>query len=713
MSKLINKEALRQSLIKVKQYIDDKLFGNSESLKDLISEEISKGLSTIVDSAPEALDTLKEVADWITQDETHSAIIIESINKNTQSINEIKNTKADSTLSLESENPVMNKVITEELNKKASNDIVEEISSNISNIQSTLSSKADTNGTYPEMSVGIAEDLMGRPFTVDSAFTFRPTAGAENEIKDDYARIESIKGNSVVWNQKIQSVSDAVSNGLTISVDNGRIHMSGTIINANSTQIRKEFAIVSGHKYIFLAQNSGTAQSPDVWQIWFSGALKAYVVNNRFITASSSGKLVVSVAVYNGTIDCSFYLTAFDLTHMFGAGNEPSTIEEFYARIPQGIDLYAYNEGEVIHNNTDAVKSVGFNQWDEELELGIIGRNDNGDLIKTTSSTQLRSKNWIKVLPNTTYNAFCNKADFGGFFVLGFAETDGKNGSQLLSRSGGSSFTTKADTNYILFSMAATYGTTYNNDICINLSDTSRNGTYEPYISREQRLDIIGKYFPQGMKSAGTAHDEIRYNKATQKWEAVKRIGEVDLGTLDWSYQELNGAFIFVSDRKSKEFGIKDTINGMCSRYIHVSATDNIVFVDGYVDMYSKWLFNDGNIIIHDSRYSNAKELKNLLSGVMLYYELAEPIVTEIEEDINLDYEVWNGGTEQAIADTPSTPFSAVIEYDFNANETIRQNKANINKIKRALYSSFINLEEINSRITQLENIINEITTQE
>ena len=117
MSKLINKEALRQSLIKVKQYIDDKLFGNSESLKDLISEEISKGLSTIVDSAPEAFDTLKEVADWIAQDETHSAGIIESINKNTQSINEIKNTKADSALSLESENPVMNKVITEELNK--------------------------------------------------------------------------------------------------------------------------------------------------------------------------------------------------------------------------------------------------------------------------------------------------------------------------------------------------------------------------------------------------------------------------------------------------------------------------------------------------------------------------------------------------------------------------------------------------------------------
>lgn len=90
MSKLINKEALRQSLIKVKQYIDDKLFGNSESLKDLISEEISKGLSTIVDSAPETLDTLKEVAEYIAKDEQHAVEVTTTLSNHESAIQSLQ-----------------------------------------------------------------------------------------------------------------------------------------------------------------------------------------------------------------------------------------------------------------------------------------------------------------------------------------------------------------------------------------------------------------------------------------------------------------------------------------------------------------------------------------------------------------------------------------------------------------------------------------------
>ena len=53
----------------------------------------------------------------------------------------------------------------------------------------------------------------------------------------------------------------------------------------------------------------------------------------------------------------------------------------------------------------------------------------------------------------------------------------------------------------------------------------------------------------------------------------------------------------------------------------------------------------------------------------MLYYELAEPIVTEIEENINLDYPVWNVGTEKADANVPSTPLKADIRYKILKNK--------------------------------------------
>lgn len=45
----------------------------------------------------------------------------------------------------------------------------------------------------------------------------------------------------------------------------------------------------------------------------------------------------------------TFRAFGYNLTLMFGAGNEPTTVEEFYQRI-EGIpvDIYAYNPGEII-----------------------------------------------------------------------------------------------------------------------------------------------------------------------------------------------------------------------------------------------------------------------------------------------------------------------------------------------------------------------------
>ena len=62
-----------------------------------------------------------------------------------------------------------------------------------------------------------------------------------------------------------------------------------------------------------------------------------------WVTAQdSNGNKIVD---YKGYIECQIY----DLTLMFGAGNEPATVEEFYQRI-EGIpvDIYAYNPGETI-----------------------------------------------------------------------------------------------------------------------------------------------------------------------------------------------------------------------------------------------------------------------------------------------------------------------------------------------------------------------------
>jgi hypothetical protein len=214
------------------------------------------------------------------------------------------------------------------------------------------------------------------------------------------------------------------------------------------------------------------------------------------------------------------------------------------------------------------------------------------------------------------------------------------------------------------------YGNIYNNDICINLSDASINGKYFPYVKRVQDLDIIRKYFPDGMKSVNDVHDEIRYNKTTQKWEKVVRIGEVDLGVQNWIQDTDNTRYRFDASSLKMAFGI----NLFCAKYPSAGITTPSLMAEKTICVSNSATLP--LVRIKDPNYTDATTLKADLDGVMLYYELAEPIVTELDAEDqfkDLDYQVWNCGTEKAIAEGKSAPLAADITYGFNAIGKIKE----------------------------------------
>jgi hypothetical protein len=338
-----------------------------------------------------------------------------------------------------------------------------------------------------------------------------------------------------------------------------------------------------------------------------------------------------------------------DLTLMFGAGNEPNTIKEFYARIPMGVDLNAYNKGEVISMTADGIKSVGVNQWDEEWELGQI---DNITGEPLPSSGYIRSKNYIPVIAGATY--YC----LGVFTIIYYDEKFKQ--ADWWSVGGNRTLTIPNNVHYVKLYKT---GTTYNHDICINLSNADINGQYFPHEEASEDLSFVADYFPQGMRSAGTAHDEIRFNKQSNKWEAVQRIAEVDMGSLSWSYDVTYEGF---SGRFPESAPCKYEFNAICVGYPFKGSYSNVN------DKESGYIYSN-RIFIKDSFYTDAATFKAAMAGVTLYYELAEPIVTEIAEPFNLDYKVWNFGTEQMEATEPSSPLSAEITYGFNAIGKIKE----------------------------------------
>jgi hypothetical protein len=107
---------------------------------------------------------------------------------------------------------------------------------------------------------------------------------------------------------------------------------------------------------------------------------------------------------------------------------------------------------------------------------------------------------------------------------------------------------------------------------------------------------------------------------------------------------------------------------------------------------------SSNEVYIKDSTYTDAASFKSAMSGVMLFYELAEPIVTELGDDINLDYEVWDFGTEQMLSTEPSAPIKASIVYGFNAVDSVR--------------TAQLEIAELKTQIAQMQAIMASMTAQ-
>lgn len=366
-------------------------------------------------------------------------------------------------------------------------------------------------------------------------------------------------------------------------------------------------------------------------------------VNNTIINSTSDNFACALRVPVGAVITTPLVFTPIctDLTKAFGADNEPTTIEEFYARIPSGVDITAYNEGEIINLNTEAIKTVGFNQFNGSYARVIFGE---------------------------TYYLGGTYTNIGFTTEIGGVTQD---------------ITIPKDKLYKATQDGYIYAE--GTDICINLSHTGwKNGTYEPYREFTLELPVIKKYFPDGMKKAGDVCDSIEWDSSKQKWVAVQRIGEIDLGSLSWGYLLSLGHF-YSGTSISNSINLGGIICPQYASYYGPTAKmpNKSITISPY--------YGDKQVGIKDTDFTDVATFKTYLSEnkVVAYYELAEPIVTEIEDEyVNFDYYVEDFGTEEAISSVASAPFSADIVYQFNAVDRIRDNDRKV----EALESQFSNI---------------------
>ena len=613
--------------------------------------------------------------------ESHQALLLEMVDD----INAKKADKEEVTAVAESVSTLSQEVESNYNNFTKSLDALEQKVDNL-----PQGEEFDAEGNYPSLRVGTADtaiDLAGRGESVPASFGFRASGG--KSIRDGRAYIKRIKGNSVVWNN--QSENSLSQDSPTQSLPIGS-------------------KLVQGHKYLMLAESITNCVLYLYYNIDGSNVRKMFDKTYSFFTSDASisanglisgqGALWWYVLVQDSTVEYSANnVRLIDLTQMFGAGNEPTTIEEFNARVATlGVDMYAYNEGEVIHCNTESIKSVGDNAWDEQWESGRFSNMG----IEESYSGKIRSKNYIPVLANVDYY-------YTSPISLNFSLYDKKYrcvgswqgikgqdwdiehpiGEEQITFVAGTIRKFPRNVSFIKFSTWGNNITTYNHDIMITLVHSGwkqdTDAGYQPYWQDTLPLPIIRKYFPDGMKSAGSAHDEIRFNKASGKWEYSKgKIKSVDLGTLNWNkdwYNEELKWRIYV--------GVKDKAIGH----------NNLICGDYFTSNLYDSTMESGSILGH--RISQYIYLKNdsfssqgvdaliaSLQGVMLYYESNDWEWVELDaEDQNFRdyYKVADFGTEMSQSSVPSAAFSADIIYQFNAVDMIREHEIEITELQNVI----------------------------
>lgn len=546
--------------------------------------------------------------------------------------------------------------------------------------------KANIDGYYEEMTVGDAEQLVATQFVEDNEpYLFRLTGGSSDVGNRAY--IDQIVGGTVVWNQMVLNANKNYTNGETTDT---RAEVTLLIQNTVSpiAYVCDTTVPATGRfeKVFKVTQDIGSGLK--IKHGGLNRDLVMYVNNDQsvyknHVYAFTADFLGINPTVANGLSVNNIQL--FDLTQMFG-----STIADYIYSLEQsqagaGVawfkklfpkDYYPYNAGELLSvEGLQSHDTVWFNQWDEEWEVGYLGysSSNEGQPIPMQKNT-IRSKNFIKVFPNTSY--YFNYPIAEVHYVWEYDEN--KNALrhyQLLASGNNNPFTTPSDCRYIKFACEPTYGTTYKHDICINLSSPSRNGEYEPYKKHSYPLDssLTLRGIPKLDVSNNLYYDGDEYES---DGTVTRKYGVVDLGTLDWGYQASGTSTVApymytdVTNLGVKRLGPFGTTvhNIICSKYTTV-AKNPTTFVD-------KTICADGDayavtqIQIKDTDYTDAATFKAAMSGVMLVYELATP-TTETAEPFQHIQIVDDFGTEE-FASTGIVPVGHNTRYPANLRDKLQ-----------------------------------------
>lgn len=489
-------------------------------------------------------------------------------------------------------------------------------------------------------------------FETDSDTTYAkavPTGGKLMSVKN-------VGGRSVVWNQLVDfsKSKETTADGVTVTFSgDGIVTLNGTSIKDGNLIAVAIIKNVKDHKYLMIANPLSDVYGAG--KLLFTSQVYGADTTGHgaiIVNGSSNATWYYTLYVYNGVTYDNVKLQPqiFDLTAMFGTGNEPSTVEEFEKMFPA--DYYPYCAGEIISAGTEEVVEQGKNLLNSDDYYSNYKQPDGSYVNDSVSFANIDipignyiGKTIIATLKATVPSALTSffwAAKINGTKI----ESSYEKGERVLSNTTGIARLTvtpktKNDT------LAMSYGSGRGNVIVrdIQIEESSTATAYTPYHRNEYSIPESIRNLPGYGWSAGTARNYVDYENK----KYVQCVNSVDLGTLTWLYQPEQQRFYAIADsiigKFFESFGIVPNI--IIAKYDTVRFNDITTKIDNMKASAVKTA-NDF-ISIRNTAYTDATTFKQAMQGVMLYYELETPIITDISTLIDDDFlrniEVEAGGS--------------------------------------------------------------------
>ena len=597
------------------------------------------------------------------------------------------------------------------LNAEIMNAIVSAINEHFSNLVVEINDTTPSDTKYPSEKAVV--DYVGQIANEESVDVSDNVLIKISGVSDNLAlpsesqmEVNSIEGNSVVVNQLAKALTSAdwsPANGASVSFTDGVATLTPT---QQYGRLEQHFNYVANHRMLIMCdiKLSNATDSNEV-------SVSIYAVDNLvsgsiYCQATTNWQKVIAIVYSNsssainrfmvtdsrnsnwGTIQIKNY-KGIDLTQWFGSNdnipqdilNTPSNFFKYYK------GSLAYDTGH-IENGSGNLVDTNRNIWDEETRKGYY--NTYGEFVPDNS--YVACLNPIIVNPNETIywhsgSGSCGRCcwyDKDDNFISSVMD------SMLLSA--------PSNARYLRFDMTSSYGTTYNHDICINVSDTNFNGTYVSHIKNTLNFgnDIL--------RSAGNARD-----KKIPDGEIERKVGRVDLGTLDWVMD-------YNSDghQEFRSYDIQVAYNGNATSKQNLLCTslDNVPPSDTYRGTGNGISFavNYVSVGFTNGSYTDATTFKAAMSGVYLNYELATPTI-EQGTPYNNHIPVYYGGQEFTTGDVP---FVINKNYDISIKDQVitnvrvdKEQSEQIHALENVNREQSNAIDSLNAKVNNLE------TTQE